>query len=165
MPEANPPAAPNPRRSPFKRLGQAPRPSPAYVDPDKLALQDQRGALPSRQTSATAERPNGRTEPGQPSAVADQQTDRTAERQNSAVSGGASDGKIGYRVSQDAIDTIKDIETQLRRKHRIKTRLRRIVEEAVYAAYDDLERNGETSELVRRLSTTEPRKNAATAER
>src|SRR3712207_6642254 len=123
------PAPPDPRRSPFRGLNQSDAAPAGYVDPDKVALRDQRQPLRSQQAqsplSATTERQTGGTEEPGHSSPADRQTGSVEERKTSATSPPtASDGKIGYRISQEAIETIKDIETELRRKHRVKTKLR-----------------------------------------
>ncbi len=141
--------------SPFANLGKSQSDQSAPAVPlEKAVLRGTRDRrLPSR-----ADEPSP--------TVAERQNGRTAERQQSATtSQGASDGKIGYRISLAAIEAIKDLETELRRKHRIKAPLRRILEEAIFAAYEDLQQSGQASELVKRLSATEERKNTAMEER
>jgi hypothetical protein len=60
--------------------------------------------------------------------------------------------KTSYRLCPEAFDAIETAKRLLRRKFGLRASLEDIAEIALMLAHEDLERNGDQSELVKRLS-------------
>lgn len=69
-----------------------------------------------------------------------------------ATTNRASYQKATYRLSPEALEAIEDAKRILRRQHSIKVNLEEIAEEAILAAYRDLEKNKQASNLVNKFA-------------
>jgi hypothetical protein len=84
------------------------------------------------------------------SAILQKQRSANAETQRAAQR--KTYDKTSYRLCPEAFDAIETAKRLLRRKHEIKASLEDIAEIALIMVREDLEKNGDQSELVKRLS-------------
>lgn len=115
----------------------------AFFRPHPLPQQ----AAPSSSPSGTAEK--------QQSAIADLQNSAIAEIQKTGTQRAAlrkTYDKTSYRLCPEAFKAIETSKGLLKRKYGLKASYEDIAEVALIMVQEDLERNGEQSELVKRLS-------------
>lgn len=99
-------------------------------------------AAPASSISANAEMSK--------SAILQKQKSANAETQRAALR--KTYDKTSYRLCPEAFDAIETVKRLLRRKYDMKVSLEDIADIALVMAREDLEKNGEESELVKRLS-------------
>lgn len=128
------------------------------VSQEQEMLENQSSGEPETQdTSIPENQHHGTTEGWQSGKRVNQQV-RTGGRAKSARPAKTNSGdrsryiKATYRLSPEALDAIDDAKRLLRRRHGLKVNLEEIAEEAILAAYRDLQVNNNSSNLVIQLS-------------